>query len=698
MHAFLTQPVNDFDITALKNDAQYSLVSPLTIGPRHDGHGSSDLTSEDVLVAKELQWDAAFASNANDDLARIWRSMDDGNGRLSLSELDGWFKRKHPHRYFPAVIKHAFSISKNAKGFVDSNGFRRCLINIIRCLRAWVDWDTANESVDSKRVDSNGKATKDRRLDLSEFQRYFTKKYPTSSAAHCKREWEQLDVDRTGLALFGDFCSWFVKRAAAGFDLDTAVAPSLGTVAPTKPAKTAIDPSSHVPSLQVHVQDQAVTASEVVVHSSDPAAVAGSIGPSGDSTAKIDAAQLPESAVIELNGAISAIETLIEEKPSLHEQSAPLESSIIADDASIQAQHSSESFCGGSADVSSSSSSSSSVLLLVAQATVSLVRNVVWWFIRKRYLMPRLQIVQLAKVKYEQKSRDTQSRDGGQRPADASAATVTRAENTHSSAEPSATAVSVAAVVASIVNVVAARFATISSVVHVVMGGIVAGLAPHKPAAFLSFFDIIYYYILHFVSVQFYLVCHHALADASRKVVAKHEEYLHRLHRYRAGVHVVVTNVVTAIVCRAAHKASLLMLATAPPAEVAHAAPAAVDAASLSIAQSKPEAEWAALEETRVAANAVDACSAAAVIETTTTPSAHAAPEKVSFLHPTATPVLRTNAEAPEIGTLRNACGHAECHILQQVMHALQDSTCCVLDQAGEALRRTRVTYGARPW
>ena len=311
--------------------------------------------------------------------------------------------------------------------------------------------------------------------------------------------------------------------------------------------------------------------------------------------------------------------------------------------------------------------------------------------------MPCLQIVQLAKVKYAQKCRDIQSRNGGQRPADASLATVTRAENTRSSAEPSATAVSVAAVMASIVNVVSARFATISSVVHVVMGGIVAGLVPHKPTALLSFFDVICHQCLHFLSVEFYLVCHHALADASRKAVANHGEYLHRLHHYRTGIHVVVTNVVTAIVCRAAHKASHLMLATAPPAEVAHAAPAAVDAASLSITHSKPEAEWAALEETRVAVNAVDAYSATAVIQTTTTPSAHAAPENVSFLHPTATPVLRTNAEAPEIGTLRNACGHAECHILQQVMHALQGSTCCVLDQAGEALRRTRVTYGARP-
>ena len=256
-------------------------------------------------------------------------------------------------------------------------------------------------------------------------------------------------------------------------------------------------------------------------------------------------------------------------------------------------------------------------------------------------------------------------------------------------------AVSVATVMASIVNAVAARFATISSVVHVVMGGIVAGLVPHKPTALLSFFVIICHHCLHFACVELYLPC---LADASLKAVAKHEEYLHRLHHYHASIHLVVTNVVTAIVCRAAQKASHLTLDTAPPAEVAHAAPATVDAASLPITQSKPEAEWAELEDTRVAVNAVDAYSAAAVIQTTTTPSAHATSENVSILHPTATPVLRTNAEAPEIGTLRNACGHAECHILQQVMHALQGSTCCVLDRAGEELRRTRETYGARPW
>jgi hypothetical protein len=305
--------------------------------------------------------------------------------------------------------------------------------------------------------------------------------------------------------------------------------------------------------------------------------------------------------------------------------------------------------------------------------------------------MPRLQIVQLAKAKYAQKCMNIQSRNGGQHPTDAS---VTRAYNTNSSSEPSVLAVSVATAIASIVNAVAARFATNSSVARVVMSRIVAGLVPHRHTALHSFFVIFCHHCLHFACIEPYFPCHHALADASSRAVARHDD----LHRYRSTIHLVVTSVLTAIVHRAAHKASRLTLNTAPPAEVAHAAPAAVDAASLSITQSKPEAEWAALEETRVAVNAVDAYSAAAVIQNTTTPSAHAASENVSILHPTATPVLRTNAEAPEIGTMCNACGHAQCHILEQVMLALQGSTCCVLDQAGGGLRRTRVTYGARPW
>jgi hypothetical protein len=137
------------------------------------------------------------------------------------------------------------------------------------------------------------------------------------------------------------------------------------------------------------------------------------------------------------------------------------------------------------------------------------------------------------------------------------------------------------------------------------------------------------------------------------------EDHFKRLHQYRTSVHLVTNNVVAAIVRDAAHKASHLMVSTAPPAtapsaEAADEAPAAVT--SQSITHSTPEAETAAPEETLVAANAVEARTAAVVVQNTTTTSVHAAPENVSFLQPTATPVLRTNAEAPEIGTLCYAC------------------------------------------
>jgi hypothetical protein len=367
MPAFSTQPVNVVDITAVQINAQYSSGSPLSTGTQHIAHNAGDMTSDDRLFAKELQWDAALASNANDDLKRIWRSMDDGNGRLSLSELDGWFKRKHPNRYFPAVIKHAFSISKNAKGYVDSNEFRRFLINIIRCLRAWVDWDTANQSVDSKRVDSNGKATKDRRLDFSEFQRYFSGKYPTSNAASCKREWGQLDVDRTGMALFGDFCSWFVKRVAPGFDLGAEVAPPPVMVASTKPIEVEITPSLPVPS----VRAQAISAYENVVNCSDVAAGGGLIGPSADASSINSATHLPENAEVVVNKATSTIEAQIEERPGLEDQMTPLQSLHTGDDATVQEQPSSESFSENSAD---RLPFYRDTVLLAAQATVSLVR------------------------------------------------------------------------------------------------------------------------------------------------------------------------------------------------------------------------------------------------------------------------------------------------------------------------------------
>ena len=90
------------------------------------------------------------------------------------------------------------------------------MLNLIRCLRAWDDWDFANQATDSKRLDLGGKATKDRRIEFSEFQQYFCRKFTGSSASLCKREWMALDADKTGMALFGDFCSWFIKRVISG--------------------------------------------------------------------------------------------------------------------------------------------------------------------------------------------------------------------------------------------------------------------------------------------------------------------------------------------------------------------------------------------------------------------------------------------------------------------------------------------------
>ncbi len=84
--------------------------------------------------------------------------------------------------------------------------------------------------------------------------------------------------------------------------------------------------------------------------------------------------------------------------------------------------------------------------------------------------MLRLQIVQRVQAKYAQTCRDVPARL-----VDASVARVARAENTPRPAGPSVVAVSVASVVAGIVIVVAQRFTTVSSVVHVVMSGIVAG-------------------------------------------------------------------------------------------------------------------------------------------------------------------------------------------------------------------------------
>jgi hypothetical protein len=177
------------------------------------------LDSDDLLQATSLEWDSLFVTGDADSsnrLKRLWRSVDDGNGKVSLAELDSWFLRQYPNMHNKAVIKQAFAMSKTQQGFITFNVFKQSLVNIIRCLRAWDAWDAANQALDVKRVDNGGKATKDHRLEYKEFKRFFFARFPGSIERVCKLEWQAMDADAKGMVLFGEFCNWYISKAATG--------------------------------------------------------------------------------------------------------------------------------------------------------------------------------------------------------------------------------------------------------------------------------------------------------------------------------------------------------------------------------------------------------------------------------------------------------------------------------------------------
>jgi hypothetical protein len=177
------------------------------------------LSPDELREAIALNWEQALSDSSGSvgQLKQLWRSADDGNGKLSLAELDTWFMRKYRNWYNKSVIKQAFSISKNANGFIRFSDFGRALVNIIRCLLAWADFDRANQAYDVKRTDSGGKQAKDHRLEYKEFKVYFLATFAGSNEAACKREWRMLDADGKGMVLFGEFCNWHILKASMGF-------------------------------------------------------------------------------------------------------------------------------------------------------------------------------------------------------------------------------------------------------------------------------------------------------------------------------------------------------------------------------------------------------------------------------------------------------------------------------------------------
>jgi hypothetical protein len=177
------------------------------------------LSPDELREAIALNWEQALSDSSGSvgQLKQLWRSADDGNGKLSLAELDTWFMRKYRNWYNKSVIKQAFSISKNANGFIRFSDFGRALVNIIRCLLAWADFDRANQAYDVKRTDSGGKQAKDHRLEYKEFKVYFLATFVGSNEAACKREWRMLDADGKGMVLFGEFCNWHISKASKGF-------------------------------------------------------------------------------------------------------------------------------------------------------------------------------------------------------------------------------------------------------------------------------------------------------------------------------------------------------------------------------------------------------------------------------------------------------------------------------------------------
>ena len=154
--------------------------------------------------SKFLELEAKFVAMLNDksQLDAQWRSLDfNGNGIVSLAELDKWVVQSFPQLNNKAALRRAFirTTSKDGDGddWVQRREFKALMVNVIYFNRAFELFD----SIDTGR---------DQRVD---FEEYFAAVGRLGLGLDRKQaldEFQRIDSNGGGQLLFDEFCEWLV--------------------------------------------------------------------------------------------------------------------------------------------------------------------------------------------------------------------------------------------------------------------------------------------------------------------------------------------------------------------------------------------------------------------------------------------------------------------------------------------------------
>jgi Ca2+-binding EF-hand superfamily protein len=154
---------------------------------------------------KFMEMEAKFVSviNDKDQLDAQWRSLDfNGNGIVSLAELDKWVVQSFPLLNNKAALRRAFIRTTTRDGdgddWVQRREFKALLVNVIYFNRAFELFD----SIDTGR---------DQRVDFEEFFAAVGRLGLGLDRKQALAEFQRIDRNGGGQLLFDEFCEWLVE-------------------------------------------------------------------------------------------------------------------------------------------------------------------------------------------------------------------------------------------------------------------------------------------------------------------------------------------------------------------------------------------------------------------------------------------------------------------------------------------------------
>ena len=158
-----------------------------------------------LQATRFLEMEAKFVAFINDktQLDAQWRALDfNGNGIVSLAELDKWIVQSFPQLNNKAALRRAFirTTSKDGDGddWIQRREFKALLVNVIYFNRAFELFD----SIDTGR---------DQRVDFDEFFSAVSRLGLGLDRKQALSEFQRIDVNGGGQLLFDEFCEWLVE-------------------------------------------------------------------------------------------------------------------------------------------------------------------------------------------------------------------------------------------------------------------------------------------------------------------------------------------------------------------------------------------------------------------------------------------------------------------------------------------------------